>query len=66
MTMGKGAEAFVRDAVIAAVVAFVGAIALKYNDIPARVSVVESQINGVQDTAKSMDHKIDILLARTK
>ena len=64
--MGKGSEAFVRDVVIAAIVAFVGAIALKYNDIPARVAVVEAQINGVKDTANSMDHKIDILLARTK
>lgn len=55
---------FLRDTVIAAIVAIIGAIGLKYYDLPTRVSVVESEISGIQQTAQSVDHKLDIVLAR--
>ena len=57
---------FLRDAVIAAIVAVLGAIGIKYADLPSRVSVVEQSQSDVKDTVKSMDSKIDILLTRVR
>lgn len=56
----------IRDAAIAAIIAVLGAIGIKYADLPTRVSVVESRIDGIQQTAQSMDSKLDILIQRTR
>ncbi len=57
---------FLRDLVIGAIVAFLGAVAMKYADLPTRVSVVESRIDGIQKATESIDSKIDILITRTR
>ena len=57
---------FLRDIIIAAIIAVLGAVAAKYSDLPTRVSVVESRIDGIQKATESIDSKIDILIARTR
>ena len=57
---------FLRDAVIAAIVAVLGAIGIKYADLPSRVSVVEQSQTDIKETVRSIDSKIDILITRTR
>ena len=64
--VNKISSGFLRDAVIAAIVTVLGAVAIKYADLPTRVSVVESRIDGIQKATESIDSKIDILITRTR
>ena len=65
--MGKNITGgFIRDASIAAVIAVLGAVLVKYADLPTRVSVVENDVQGIKEMAKSMDAKLDLLIQRTK
>ena len=64
--MGKVSGSFIRDAAIAAIVAVLGAISIKFADLPTRVSVVESRVSNNDFILKSVDSKLDILIQRTK
>ena len=64
--MEKISGAFIRDTAIAAILAALGAITVKYSDLPTRVSVVESRINGIQKATESIDSKLDLLIQRTR
>ena len=57
---------FLRDAVIAAIVAVLGAVAIKYADLPTRVSVVEQSQTDIKETVRSIDGKMDILISRAR
>ena len=57
---------FLRDTVIAAIVAVLGAVAIKYADLPTRVSVVEQSQSDIKETVRSIDGKMDILISRAR
>lgn len=57
---------FIRDAAIAAIIAILGSVGIKYADLPSRVSVVESQQTDIKQAVQSMDGKLDILIQRTR
>ena len=61
-------EHLLRDQVLAVLALFIGTIAaaaaIKYSDLPTRVSVVESKQAGLEDRLTSMDAKLDAILER--
>jgi hypothetical protein len=64
--MGKITGSFIRDATVAAVISTLGAVLVKYSDLPMRVSVVEQSQKDITQTVRSIDGKLDILIRRTK
>lgn len=65
--MGKNITGgFIRDTAIGLVVAVLGAVLVKYADIPTRISVVESKQEDIKSTVQNIDNKIDILIQRIK
>ena len=54
---GKDIFKSAKDIFIGVAIMMLGAMALKYADIPSRVSVLESQFKGI-------DQKLDILISR--
>ena len=64
--MGKVSGSFVRDAAIAAIIAVLGAISIKFADLPTRVSVIEADHASLKEAVRSIDGKLDILITRTR
>lgn len=64
--MGKVTGSFVRDAAIAALIAVLGAITIKFSDLPTRVSVIEADHASLKEAVRSIDGKLDILITRTR
>lgn len=64
--MSKVTGGFIRDAAISAVIAVLGAVLIKFADLPTRVSVIEADHASLKDAVKSMDGKLDILIQRTR
>ncbi len=64
--MGKISGSFIRDTAIAAVIAVLGAVMIKFADLPTRVSVIEADHASLKDAVRSMDGKLDILIQRTR
>ena len=57
--------AAMRDVVMGVLVVVVGAAALAFANLPARVAVVESSQTDIKRTVERMDGKMDILLQRS-
>ena len=56
---------FIKEVVIALLVAVVGASIARFNDIPSRVSVLESQVSDIKEGQKDIQstvHTIDSFL----
>lgn len=61
--MGKQVSwGFVSNTAAALLAAILGAVMIKYGDLPTRMSVIESDHANLKDTVKSMDGKLDTLL----
>lgn len=55
-----------RDIAIGVLVITVGAAMLSFANIPSKVAVLENQQSNLQETVRSIDKKMDILLSRSR
>ncbi len=55
-----------REIIVVVVGGFVVAIAIKYADIPTRVSVIESKQTSLETAVGSIDKKLDIVIEAVK
>jgi hypothetical protein len=62
--MPHNQKGYIREVLLGAVIAALGAILLKYADLPVRVSVVETKTTGLEQRLASMDTKLDAILGK--